>query len=134
MKISEEAEEWLRAALEGKALEYRRKDTGKWFVATDFFEDVIYMTRPDFEVRIKPDVIVVNGIEVPAPERVPPKVNTTYFFPVLSSAVLYAEDRWEENGHLEGNMDKRMLDRGLVFLAPEHAVAMAKALLAHKPG
>lgn len=133
MKFTEDEAAWLRAALAGKTVQYRKKtDTAYsgygWTTAVSFFEDVIHMSRPDYEVRIKPNVIIVNGLEVPAPEKEAPRKGTVYYVPGATVAKLFLEAVW-----ISDSDDIRLLERGLVFMESEHAIAMAEAMLAYKP-
>ena len=78
----------------------------------------------DTEFRVKPEIILINGIEVPAPERQELSEGTRYYVPQLMSAELYNWDEWGDEP-----MDKRALSRGTVHLTKESAVQHAKALL-----
>lgn len=73
--------------------------------------------------QIKPEVILINGIEVPAPERTKPKEGTTYYVPALRQ-VGFIGLRWDTaiGDHLH-------LVNGLVHLVQENAITHAKALL-----
>lgn len=130
MKFTEAEAAWLRAALDGKTVEYRKKTNSYgWTTATAFFEDVIHLSHPDYEVRIKPDVIIVNGIEVPAPEKLAPLEGKKYFFPGPGSERDCIASFWDGVP-----CDIRRLEQGLVHVCEENAIAHAKAMRAHKPG
>ena len=132
MKISEDTAAWMRAALEGKKIQWRNRNScpDNWFYADDFDKDAVFLTQPDvYEVRIKPDVIVVNGIEVPAPERVRPRLRTTYYVPSLVSQEYVIQYEW-----CEVDRDDMHLSREVVHLEKANAVAHSKAMLSHKPG
>ena len=79
----------------------------------------------NFEYRRKPKTITVNGIEVPEPIREEPKVGEKYFLVDLASPTLVNDYPW--SGHRYAT---EWLNKGLVHLTEEAAIAHAKALLA----
>lgn len=78
----------------------------------------------DAKFRVKPEIIIINGIEVPAPERQELSEGTRYYMPQLMSAELCNWYEWADD-----DLDKRVLSRGTVHLTKESAVQHAKALL-----
>lgn len=91
-------------------------------VTIDQFED------PDFagacEYRIKPRTVMCNGVEVPAPESVAPAEGSDYYMPHVSKDSSYYSEVWDGS-----SFDSRTLERGLVYLNKEDAIARAKAML-----
>jgi len=87
-----------------------------------------YVDDPDFagacEYRLAPRTILVNGVEVPSPEKVSPEVGATYYVPDQSEESLAYGFSWGDD-----EMDARFLERGLVYLDKESAIARAKAML-----
>lgn len=81
----------------------------------------------DFKFRLAPKKILVNGVEVPAPEKVAPKAGVDYFLPCTE-----AQDMWIAYDWQNGFFDNQCLDRGLVYLNKEDAIARAKAMLITK--
>jgi len=81
----------------------------------DFYNPASYL--------LKPKTVVINGIEV---ERGVDRIeHGSYCYIVnVANRNYVAESVWGES------CDKTWLDRGLVFLEKEKAVAMAKAMLA----
>lgn len=134
MKFTNEEVTWLRAALDGKAVQWRSKDNGPewpWSDAESFAKDAVILSQPwHYEVRIKPDVIIVNGIEVPAPEKTELPDGTTYWVADVgeeeccSSGIIWVGDK----------SDKRWLSYGIVHTSPKAAAAHGIAMRAHKPG
>lgn len=139
MEITEHQANMLRALADKKALQYRKKVPTNSESFPYSYANVVdvdaalgFIMSDLFEVRIKPDVIVVNGIEVPAPEKVAPVVGKRYFVPLLGAHDLVHTCYWARGG---GDTDDlQYLERGLVHLCRENAAAHSKALLAHKPG
>lgn len=78
----------------------------------------------DAKFRVKPEIIIINGIEVPTPVRQELSEGTRYYIPQLMSAELCNWYEWTD-----GPADKRALSRGTVHLTKESAVQHAKALL-----
>lgn len=79
----------------------------------------------DFEYRRKPKTITVNGIEVPEPIREEPKVGEKYFLVSLTAFTLVTSNPWANDKY-----DNEWLNKGLVHLTEEAAIAHAEALLA----
>jgi hypothetical protein len=78
---------------------------------------------------IAPKTITVNGFDVPAPETVAPDYGTKYCVPALCTDDLV-------DGGVEWNGDKHdglYLQRGIVYLNKDHAIARAKAMLGIDP-
>lgn len=82
----------------------------------------------NWKFRLAPKKILVNGVEVPAPEKVAPVEGTEYYVPDI-----YA-DKWtyKYTYRAESDLHKRMLERGLVYLNEEDCIARAKAMLITK--
>ena len=87
-----------------------------------------YVDDPDFagacEYRIAPRMILVNGVEVPAGEKEAPSKGATYYIPDPGEESLAYDFSWSDD-----DMDARFLERGLVYLDKESAIARAKAML-----
>lgn len=81
-----------------------------------------YMSGYSF--RISPRTILVNGVEVPAPEKDAPLTGTPYFMPCIATEDLYTKITWDG-----GSADNLWLERDLVYLDKESAIARAKAML-----
>lgn len=136
MEITEHQANMLRALADKKTLQFREKAR---VGTTDFAEEfanisnlssaLLFIDSDKYEVRIKPDVIVVNGIEVPAPEKVAPAIGTKYYFPEPTFEDYYGECSWDD-----ASTDQRILCRGQMHLDAHGAVAHCKAMLAHMPG
>lgn len=76
------------------------------------------------EYRRKPEVIIINGIEVPKPLTKAPEVSTLIYLPSIRHGEEYATWIWTDGGR-----DRYALKNGLVHLTQEAAVAHAHALL-----
>lgn len=90
------------------------------------------MTFPnDYEYRRKPRTININGHEVPEPVREPLECGTEYFIPIIRERRFAIDFYWTDE-----KTDKRFLERGLIHLTEEAAIAHARALLSFtaKPG
>jgi hypothetical protein len=78
----------------------------------------------DLAYRRKPRTININGYEVPEPVREPLKSGDLYFIASLEYECFYSFQTWAYSP-----ADYLSLERGLVHLTQEAAVAHAKALL-----
>ena len=79
----------------------------------------------DFEYRRKPKTITVNGIKVPAPAREAPKMGEKFFLVNPAASTLAVAYSWSN-----GRYDNEWLNKGVLHLTEEAAIAHAKALLA----
>ena len=119
--------EILRGIADGKTCQYREGD--KWedypFSGTDLMYLLALSDTPSpSQWRVKPDVIVVNGIEVPAPERTPLNYNQRYFVPKMSNESGVLKLHWDGAA-----FDLRLLERGQVHLTHEAAKAHHDAII-----
>lgn len=71
---------------------------------------------------------IINGFEVPAPETKSPDRDTRYFTASHASAEFSSAITWKN-----GEFDNLLLERGLVFLNKEDAIANEKAMLGIDP-
>lgn len=71
---------------------------------------------------------VINGFEVPAPVATRPEKFDYYYVPSIQDDHFYFRFIWAGDP-----VDKECLERGLVFLTKEDAVAVAKAMLGINP-
>lgn len=79
-------------------------------------------------IGMYPETRVINGFEVPAPETKKPALDTKYYTPLLTNHCFAVGRNWEDDG-----FDNRSLQRGLVFLSVQDAIATAKAMLGIDP-
>lgn len=91
--------------------------------------DYIYATINDADIiGMYHETRIINGFEVPAPETKKPALDTKYHTPLLTSNCFCCWASWEDDC-----FDNRALQRGLVFLSEEGAIATAKAMLGIDP-
>lgn len=117
----------LIAHLQGEKVECRGAEA-RWLPLFPQFDNVSCGRIPEvggiWEFRLKPRTILVNGVEVPAPEKEAPADGADYFIPVTTFEDLHDALQWD--GSL---IDSRWLKAGLVYLDKESAIARAKAML-----
>ena len=92
------------------------------------------LDTPDFSCEPEdyvflPDTIIVNGLDVPAPEKVAPQPGQLFYTPNLILPDWVGTQTWGPDHY-----DQRYLERGLVYLKKEHAIARAKAMVGVDPG
>jgi len=109
--------EIFKAYADGESVEYFAESIG-WVEAGN---------SPKFSGlliwRIAKKTKTINGFEVPAPESEAPESGKNYFVPDL-----YQEDWYTGFIWWGGNFDNLWLDRELIFLNKEDAIATAKAM------
>lgn len=79
-------------------------------------------SAPPDKFRLKPRTITVNGREIVAGEDSPP--TGEFFFTDIESVDCFGSTVWGGT-----RLDKLRLERGLVHLTKENAIAHAKAML-----
>ena len=114
----------LKAVAEGKTAQVVDPNIpGVWtdITAEAAIAAVSAQTYTPEDMRVKPDVVVINGYEVMAPLRKAPACGTEYYPASRSKkAVKYL---WAGSA-----MDYNFLDMGVVFLSKEDAAAYVKAV------
>lgn len=125
--------EALIAHLQSDKVECRVKKDGRKLNFIDEFGNlsVYSVVNHDhdelYEFRLAPRTIFVNGVEVPAPESVAPVKGATYYIPTPDTHELWSE-RWNQCEDVTG----RHVERGLIYINKEDAIARAKAMLITK--
>lgn len=74
--------------------------------------------------ELSPEVIEINGIEVPKGETVVPAGGTTLFTPAIHDHIYYYKIVWNDS-----QLHHDLLSKGLLHLTKEAALTHAKALL-----
>ena len=82
-------------------------------------DNLYYFRKPE-----PPKFILINGFEVPEPEREPLKKDEEYYTPNLLSINNYSYQNWDN-----ANSNMRYLESGLVHKTEEAAILHSKALL-----
>lgn len=120
----------LRAIADGKQMQGRLpEDGGGWF---DIYPDQAIgaiASGYSMKVRIKPETVLINGIECNAPMRVAPALQTTYFKPDPDWEKMYDRCTWADRG-----LDRSRFSLGLCFATAEDAAAAARAMIAPLKG
>ena len=76
------------------------------------------------DLRIRPRTIRIGEIEVPEPVREALPIGTKYYYPTVQYTDTVDAFTWQGD-----SFDKRLLERGLIHLTKEAAIAHAKALI-----
>lgn len=82
------------------------------------------MFNPFAKYRRKPEVIIINGIEVPKPLRIAPTVGTPYFCVHIIAGSIVIQSKWRDC-----DWDRRALSCGLCHLTEGAATKHVEALL-----
>lgn len=80
--------------------------------------------NPKWELRVRVPMVLINGIAVPEPVQEPLKRGQTYYFVSLASTELAVEEVWTDD-----DLDNLRLERVLIQLTKEGAIAQAEAML-----
>lgn len=112
---------------------YKCEDPTNWqsfahlFGGLRIMEIDIEMTKhyaSEYEFRLKPRTITVNGREIVEGETVQPEHGKTYYMPITHTEEMYGWETWKsQDWHI------CVFQRGLVHLTKENAIAHAKAML-----
>ena len=128
MKTEHKYAQVLRWIADGKKVEGRTAGTmNEWCDVTDWNDTALSATvrgEWDYEFRLKPRTITVNGREIVAGESEAPIEGMKYWFPTFSGQELVDWYQWDGDG-----ADKTLLKNGCVHLTKENAIAHAKAML-----
>lgn len=93
-----------------------------WIALKETGLNTVFRDGTDF--RRKQKTIKVNGVDVPEPLKEMPAARTRYYVPSL-----HDEDLYCSLTSCNDEYDKRVLERGLMHLSRENAIAHAKAIL-----
>lgn len=120
--------EVVQAMLDNEQVEFFSELAGKWVDNLYFpnFRSIELLDTPDKRYRIKPKTIMIGYMEAPEPVRDASelKEGEDYFLPNLQRDSLYGVSTW-----YCGDLDLRLLNRGLIHKTEEGAVLHAKALI-----
>lgn len=101
----------------------------KYWRELDFASILVsHMISDEYRFRIKKTMREINGFSVPIPLKEPPPAMTKYFLIDLSNYSFSANITWNNL-----DIEQMWLERGLIFLEKEDAVANAKAMLGINP-
>lgn len=109
----------LRAIADGKTIEWKLPNKD-WKVCEN---PLHFISDPCVEFRSKPEVLLTNGHEVPAPVREPLKDGQEYCAPDRDKT-LARNYTWSGSDY-----DALWLRNGIIHLTKESAIALAEALL-----
>ena len=126
--------EALIAHLQGEKVEVRTEPSHAWMdfgygVSHVTVRDINEFSKSPFEYRIAPRMIVVNGVQVPAPETEAPAHDQIFFISDPTNEEGFSEMYWRND-----RIDKSYLRLGIVYLDKESARARAKAMLITQEG
>jgi hypothetical protein len=123
--------EVLRAIADGVPLsEFEASPTNGWGDASDLYHRIGDMVRfPEkWQIRRKPQYIMVNGFKVPKPLDVMPKRDDDYYGPCFDNREFYESYSWASD-----SVDDRLFARKVIHATKEAAIAHAKAMLGIDP-
>lgn len=122
----EYAKDALTNAKPWELWEFRISDRDQW---TSRDTHPMWDSRVEYRRKPAPTLTrVVNGFTVPAPVTEALTMGDAYCVASLDTAHWYAISQWKGDA-----VDRRWLERGLVFLDKDHATANAKAMCGIDP-
>lgn len=126
MNKKHEYADFLIAIAEGKNLQIKSPSQGWIELSSDgFFEILLHKNVCKKNIRVKPDLIKINGFEFSKPLSKAPEKGTSYYVPCMDgSNFLCRHHTWTGK-----NSDWRFLKRGLVHLDEYDAAIHTKALI-----
>lgn len=117
--------EILHAIADGKKIQYLESSQNKWFgISRESVLLELSRHHCRHQFRIKPEVILINGIEVPKPCDKQLDEGQQYFYPCIEASDSCTGVKWNNDIY-----DERLLKRGIVHLTKEAAIKHAEALL-----
>lgn len=124
----------LRAIADGKQMQCydatNSRDGRAWINAVaEFALYELSKGSSGLPIRIKPDTIIVNGVECNAPMRVEPEMGNWYYTPTPTNEAKFTLWAWSNDAS-----DKRFFAEGLCFATAEDAAAAARAMIAPLKG
>lgn len=123
--IAHEYAQVLRWIADGETVQFNPSQGGwedqPWQMT---LEEVVSGEYSPKRYRVKPRTIFVNGVEVPAPESVAPSHLAEYFTASPTNEHLTSGSSWYGT-----QLEFKWLERGLVYLNKEDAIARSKAML-----
>lgn len=117
--------EWLIAIAQGKIVQMRRKEHAEeWRTPENPLRFIGDSCVAEYEFRIKPETITINGHEVPCPVREPLGAGQGFWLADTTHTCLCAWYAWSST-----TLYRSWLDLGLIHSTKEAASAHAEALL-----
>lgn len=124
--MNEYEKEILQAVVDGKRIQGLDRNS-EWSEVDDYCALQILCSNRDrgciIELRVKPETMLVNGVEVPAAETEAPSYGTKFWFPTYWKESGFWHSYWMPQGN-----QALALKRGFVHLSEENCIAHAKAL------
>lgn len=117
----------LRAIADGKQMQIKRPSEWRNCDASTALAGLASVAP--HHIRIKPETVLINGIECPAPMRVEPEQGSLYYAPTPTREVKFTPWGWSNDAS-----DQRFFAEGLCFATAEDAAAAARAMIAPLKG
>lgn len=119
----------LQAIIDGKKFEYLNNSAQAWRNCHDSYVLAgLANDTPPSNYRIKPETVMINDYEVPAPLRVAPAMGTLYWYERASGSDFTSWSEWDDH-----TFDRMLLARGIMHATKEAAAASCKARLGIDP-
>lgn len=106
------------------------EDAALIYRGDEIFNPSFESPAPVYKIIYPKKTILVNGVEVPAPETKMPEIGAQYYTPQISA--LDRDKKFKEYPWDGGSFDKSYLEAGLIYLNKEDAIERAKAMMLYK--
>ena len=117
-------QEWYEAFGRGEALEYSYPLNGMWVELSDSKHTLSIFNGKEVTFRLKPQTIQIGSRTIVKPISEKPEMGNMYYIPLLSVAKKYEERQWHDNA-----WDNIMIDRNMIHLTADDALAHCDAIL-----
>lgn len=115
--------EALEAMRAGKKVEYKPMGFD-WTLIAPSQISIACLLNDGYQFRVRQERITIGNVSFPKPETKAPKEGQGYFMPDPTTAKLCFCSQWHNV-----KVDEQRLERGVVHLTEENAIAHAKALI-----
>ena len=118
-------QEVLQALIDGQDIEFIEQDSDEWFAFNERFAiKYLYKENLSFRKAMKQEMVTIGNITFPKPYQGEMEYGQIYYFPTVDFKSLWDSTTWTGTPN-----DFMLMDRSLVHLTKENAIAHAKALL-----
>lgn len=116
-------QEVLQALMDNQDVEFIEANSNEWFAFNERFA-IKYLYQEHLLFRKKPEMLTIGDVSFPKPYQGKMEYDTIYYYPTVDFKSLCDSTTWTDTPN-----DFMLMNRCLVHLTKENAIAHAKALL-----
>ena len=118
-------QEVLQALIDGQDIEFIEQDSDEWFAFNERFAiKYLYKENLSFRKAKKQEMMTIGDVSFPKPYQGKMEYDQVYYYPTVDFKSLYDSTTWTDTPS-----DHMLMNRSLVHLTKENAIAHAKALI-----